>query len=117
MSFEPDKNKDLEVSVDTSFARDWNTLCSEELLSDMPRTGFVIKCISCPIYWTSKLQTEIALSTTESEYIELFHSMRDSIPLLTLIEATKCTVFEDNNGCIELTKMSKITSKNQTCWN
>ena len=52
----------------------------------MSRTGFVIKYMNCPIYWTSKLQTEIALSTTEAEHIALSHSMCEVIPMLTLIQ-------------------------------
>ena len=37
----------------------------------LSRTGFVISYAGCPIYWASKLQTEIALSTTEAEYMAL----------------------------------------------
>ncbi len=35
------------------------------------RTGYVIQYAGCPIYWQSKLQTEIALSTAEAKYIAL----------------------------------------------
>jgi hypothetical protein len=35
------------------------------------RTGYVITSASCLVLWSSKLQTEIALSTTEAEYIAL----------------------------------------------
>jgi len=63
------------------------------------------------------------LSTTEAEYIALSHSIREVIPILTLIQeihekmsipnpsktcATKCTVFEDNNGCIELANCPRL---------
>ena len=113
----PDKNKGFEELVDASFAGDWNNLCSEELSSVMSRTGFVIKHVSFPIYWTSKLQTEIVLSTTESEYIALSHLMREVIPLLPLVEeihevldmqnpsktcTSKCTVFEDKTVALNL---------------
>ena len=40
----------------------------------------------CPITWQSKLQTEIALSTTESEYIALSTAMREVIPFLNLLK-------------------------------
>jgi hypothetical protein len=70
----------------------------------------------CPIQWNSKLQTEIALSTTDSEYIALSQAMRDLIPLkrlfLEVVTAMKLpgmngsvirsTVFEDNNGAISV---------------
>ena len=39
----------------------------------------------CPVIWVSKMQTEIALSTTEAEYIALSQAMRDVIPLVNLL--------------------------------
>ena len=63
------------------------------------------------------------MSTTEAEYIVLSQSMRDTIPLMALIgelaevlpiitEKAKvhCTVFEDNNSCIELVKSPRMRS-------
>jgi len=41
---------------------------------------------SCPVVWVSKLQTEVALSMTEAEYIALSQAMRDLIPLLGLLD-------------------------------
>eukprot|EP00957_Ditylum_brightwellii_P035554 2695626-Ditylum_brightwellii.AAC.1 len=66
-----DKSKGLDVYVDASFARDWNQPWSEESTSVMSRTGYVIKYANCPIVWMPKLQTEITLSTIESEYVAL----------------------------------------------
>ena len=70
--------------------------------------------------WSSKLQTEIALSTTEAEYIALSQETRELLPLRELLielsqaltlPATqlnvKCTVFEDNTGAEELARTSK----------
>jgi hypothetical protein len=79
----------------------------------------------CPIQWNSKLQTKIALSTTESEYIALSQAMRELIPLqrLLLEMATamklpgikgvviKSTVFEDNNGAITTATAVKMTPR------
>jgi len=42
--------------------------------------------VGCPIIWVSKLETEVALSTTEAEYIALSQAMRDLIPLLGILE-------------------------------
>ncbi len=42
--------------------------------------------LSCPLIWVSKLQIEVALSTTESEYIALSQAMRDLIPLMGPLE-------------------------------
>jgi hypothetical protein len=40
----------------------------------------------CPITWLSKLQTEIALSTTEAECIALSQAMREVIPFMNLMQ-------------------------------
>ena len=73
--------------------------------------------MGCPVIWVSKLQTEIALSTVESEYIALSQSVRDIIPLQDLMKELNgifghkdikpninCKLFEDNNGALELAK-------------
>ena len=39
----------------------------------------------CPLTWSSKIQTEIALSTTEAEYIALSQSLREVIPMMNLL--------------------------------
>ena len=49
------------------------------------RSGYVIKYAGCPLMWASRLQTEIALSTTESEYISLSTALRGVIPIMNLI--------------------------------
>jgi hypothetical protein len=68
------------------------------------------------------MQTEIALSSTESEYIGLSHTLRSVIPLMELIKELKdkgvdlvrddpkvhCKLFEDNSGAIELAKVPKM---------
>ena len=38
-----------------------------------------------PVSWNSKLQTEVALSTTEAEYVALSQAMREFIPLCRLL--------------------------------
>jgi hypothetical protein len=43
----------------------------------MSHTGYVIMYANCPIFWASKLQTEIALSTAEAEYIALSQALRE----------------------------------------
>ena len=81
-------------------------LNAENLLS---MTGFVITYCGIPIYWRSKLQKEIVLSTCEAEKIALSAEMREVIPLTQLLKDLKvtcnavttppevtCRVFEDN---------------------
>jgi hypothetical protein len=56
------------------------------------RTGYVICLADCAILWKSKLQTEIALSTMEAEYVALSTSCRDLFPLIDVTKET-CSVF------------------------
>jgi hypothetical protein len=78
--------------------------------------GYIFMFAGCPISWTSRVQSEVALSTTESEYIAISHATREILPLIELIEelhdkgvieqgikpVTRCRVFEDNSGAVEL---------------
>ena len=45
--------------------------------------------------WPSKMQTEIALSSTEAEYIALSQSMREVLPLMTLIREVQDRMCSD----------------------
>lgn len=49
--------------------------------SVLSRTGFVITFCNCPVTWSSKLQTEIVLSTMMSEYIALSTATHELLPL------------------------------------
>ena len=76
----------------------------------------------CPLFWSSKLQTQIALSTTEAEYIALSQALRDLIPIMNLLLELKehglpivsevprvhCKAFEDNSGALELARLPKL---------
>ena len=42
--------------------------------------------VGCPVSWCSKFQTEICLSTTESEYIAFIQAMRNVIPFVALMK-------------------------------
>ena len=69
--FRPDANKGLECFVDADFAGGWNRGDAANADAVLSRSGCVIMYAGCPVHWFSKLQTEIALSTTEAEYIAL----------------------------------------------
>jgi hypothetical protein len=121
----PSAYMSLNMFVDADFAGRWHQDYTELRDSVLSRTGYVIQFCGCPVTWASKLQSEIALSTTESEYIALSTATRDLIPLrriLTDIHQSKfisvmvkstsdnvyspllppSKVFEDNNACIVL---------------
>ena len=84
--YSPDTSKGLECYVDADFAGGWSQSDAEDAETVMSRTGFVIMYANCPVYWKSSLQTEIALSTAEAEYIALSQALREVIPLMTLFE-------------------------------
>jgi hypothetical protein len=113
------------VVVDADFAGLWNYESDQDPVCVKSRTGYVMTLGGCPIQWNSKLQTEIALSTTEAEYIALSQAMRELIPLrrllleiVTVMKLTgvqgsliKSTVFEDNNGAISTATAVKMTPR------
>ena len=118
----PIPGKDLEVYVDASFCGDWDPK-EAALDRDTARSrhGYIINYAGCPLLWKSQLQTEVALSTTESEYTGLSYALRDAIPVMELLKEMKqqgypittsqarvhCRVFEDNSGALEMAKIHK----------
>ncbi len=67
----PTKTLSLDMYVEADFAGHRHKEYSHLRDSVLSRTSYVITFCGCPISWTSKLQTELHLSTTESEYILL----------------------------------------------
>lgn len=122
--YDPNIEKGVECYVDADFAGGWKKTIADQGENLLSRTGYVICYAGCPIIWTSKLQTEIALSTSESEYIALSTEMCEIIPLMNvLIEISKtftlylpnpiikCKVFEDKESCITLSKATKFSPR------
>jgi hypothetical protein len=60
----PRKALGLECYVDADFASSWCKETSQDPPRVLSRSGYVTRLYDCPILWVSKLQTEIALSTT-----------------------------------------------------
>jgi hypothetical protein len=107
----------FDVYVDASYTGDWDPQNAEwDPDTARSRTGYVILYASCPVIWASKLQSEIALSTTEAEYLAISTAIREVLPLMELIQEMQmhgcglsattptlhCRVFEDNSGAVEL---------------
>lgn len=122
--YKPDPSKGLECYVDADFAGGWSSGDHTNPECVLSRTGFVIMYAGCPITWCSKLQTEIALSTTEAEYIALSQSMREIIPFMNLMMEVggifelhnptpklHCKVFEDNRSCIRVAESPRFTPR------
>ena len=110
--------------MDADFAGLYAAENPEDPISVKSRTGYLIKFSGCPLLWVSKLQTEIALSTLHSEYVALSQSLRDLLPTKELLKETiskvglkedrlkfetKCTVFEDNAGALQVATSPRMT--------
>ena len=117
----PNKEKGLEVYVDADFAGNWDPDEHGDPDTARSRHGYFITFAGCPIVWKSQLQTEIALSSTESEYTGLSYALREAIPIMNLFQEmidrgipignaeakVHCKVFEDNTGALEIARIHK----------
>ena len=117
------KDEPFTVYIDADFAGNWDdTIATYNRDTACSRHGYIIIYMGIPITWASQLQTEIALSTTESEYIGLSTVMRRVIPIMELLEELRtrnfnigctkpiitCTAFEDNEGAAEMARVPKM---------
>lgn len=109
--------------ADADFAGNWNQSCAaEDPSTARSRSGYLIMHNKCPIVWASRLQTEIALSSTESEYISLSQALREVIPMMRManelasskfplgtdVPIVHCKAFEDNSGALEMARTPKM---------
>ena len=69
ITFKPDLTKGLDCYVDADFAGLYGYEDEQDPVCVKSRTGYTLTLFGCPVVWASKLQTEIALSSTASEYI------------------------------------------------
>jgi hypothetical protein len=88
--YKVDRTKELDVYADANFAGGWSSADSEYAECVLSRTGFVICYANCLVIWCSKLQIEITLSTTKTEYIATSHALRETIPVQNLIKEINC---------------------------
>ena len=117
----PNGDKDMEVFVDADLSGNWDGAESHNRDTARSRHGYIIMYAGCPVSWKSQLQTEIALSSTESEYTGLSYDLRDAIQTMELLKEMKklgfpvrstvpkmhCKVFEDNSGALEMATTHK----------
>ena len=119
-----DRSLGLAAYADSDFANGWNKLNPDDASSLCSRTGYIIYYMGMPITWCSKLQSRIALSSTEAEYAALSTCLRDVIPIMHLIAeisthiqgesqrpVIKCRLFEDNESCIKIAKAPILTPR------
>jgi hypothetical protein len=121
--FKPDQDKGFKCYCNTDFSGNWNKhLALFDPSTAKSRSGWIVFYAGCLVIWESKLQTQVALSTTEAEYITMSQSLRDVLPIMFLVQeickkgfqviCTKpyvyCKVFEDNSGALELARLPKL---------
>ena len=116
-------NLAVDCYVDADFAGTWHSEPATDPACVKSRAGFVICVGGCPISWTSKLISEICVSTMMAEYVALSMSMRDLIYLRAIVAdtakhlrykkivdvRTHSVIFEDNNGALSLAMSSHDT--------
>ena len=126
MIFKPTGELTLEASTGADFPRLWGVEDPQDATCVKSRTGYVIRLGGSLLVWKSKLQTLVAVSTMEAEYVALSACMRELIPLRRLllelqgvfsfkssVARTACTVFEDNQGAIALAKVPMMTPRSK----
>ena len=126
-SITPDLKQGLDCYVDADFAGLWGYEDEQDPASVKSRTGFTLTLFGCPIIWQSKLQTEITLSSTAAEYVAFSMAMRELLPMRALLKeigsklgleflsksVIRSTVFEDNQGCLSLVNVPKMSPRNK----
>jgi hypothetical protein len=103
------QNKNL--SLDAYCDSDFVGVCHQEFAylrdSRLSCTGFIIVLADVRKHWPSKLQTEIALSSTEAEYIALSQCCRALLPMRrTLKDILPCGLFPNS------LKVDKLSTNN-----
>ena len=71
MIIRPNGSLELDLFVDADFCGLFGSEPAVSSDSARSRTGYVIMLSNCPLTWKSQLQTTIALSTLEAEYVAL----------------------------------------------
>jgi hypothetical protein len=108
----PESAPTLEAFADASFATDNTTGKST--------TGFVLLLSGAAVAWRSKLQSCVAQSTTEAEYISLalaaaeVNWVRQLLSFLNNEQSTPTPIFEDNNAALQLASNPVVQQRTRT---
>ncbi len=82
----PSDDLKIDYYPDADFAGLWNRNGKNDPHCVQSQTGYVMCVSKFPVLWTSKLQTEIALSTMEAEYVALSSLCHDLFPLVDITQ-------------------------------
>lgn len=94
MIMTPTTEHRVDCYVDSDFAGNFAVEHAQDPVSVKSRTGYIIMYRGSPLLWVSKMQTQVALSTMEAEYVALSQSMRDLIPIRQILNEIMTKVFE-----------------------
>ena len=103
----PNNKHEIDCFVDSDFAGQYNQYNDQDPNSTKSRSGYVILYQGCPTLWVSKMQTQCALSTMESEYLALSQAMRDLIPVREILKEIMGMVFKKVEAVPKCTANSK----------
>ncbi len=84
--FKPNTKKGFECYYNAYFLGKWKSYAAVDPSIAKSRSGWVVFYAGCPIIWASKLQSQVALSTTEAEYIAMSMALWDIISIMNLIK-------------------------------
>ena len=76
---DPSEDLSIDCYPDADFAGFWSHKHPQDPHRVQSHTCYVITLAGYPVLWQSKFQTEISLSTMESEYVALTTSCKDSL--------------------------------------
>ena len=127
LEFVPKPDEGLNCWVDADFCGLHGYEDEQDPTSVKSRTGFVLTLCGCPILWSCKLQDQICLSSTAAEYVAFSMAMRELLPMRALLQEigskldlpfvkhslVRSTVFEDNQGCLSLVNVPKMSTRNK----
>jgi hypothetical protein len=95
LKFTPDPTEGFECYCDSDFSGLWNKeFAPVDPSTAKSRSGWIIFYAGCPVSWASKLQSQVALSTTEAEYIAMSQALRDIIPVMNLLQEMREREFQ-----------------------
>jgi Reverse transcriptase (RNA-dependent DNA polymerase) len=96
------KMHSFECYVDADLVGNWNRVTADvDQGTAKSRTAFIISYGGCPVAWASKLQTEVALSSTEAEYNALLESLRHVRFLMQVVDKA-CNGYTGDADAVEL---------------
>jgi len=88
----PSKELNVDVYPNADFAGPYDHEKPADPTCAKSRTSFLINVANCPVFWMSKLQTEMALSTMEVEIICLAHYCMALFPIMNQVSKLRAIV-------------------------